>query len=195
MMPLVAADLTKKITDYWSTIWEKKTNSDTGKEYINIKKSYQDITECFGDIVVNYIKENLIATSPWTATYVPPTGSAVPDPMVLINYTVSLKSGYEKFKGGNKPSLWNASLNTLLQGAFELIMPAAFSPAKYALNPAGTVVIPGPTPDFQTNWTLFSASVCSTFIQNFKNPVPYSGFHNPVPATPFTGATTGMTLA
>jgi hypothetical protein len=195
MMPLVAADLAKKITDYWSTIWEKKTNPDTGKEYINIKKTYKDITEGFGDTVVNYIKENLLAISPWTATYVPPTGSAVPDPMVSINYTVALKSGYEKFKGGNNPALWNANLNKLLQGAFELIMPIAFTPAKYALNPVGIVVVPAPTPDFQTNWTLFAVSVCSTFIQNFKNPSPYSGVHNHVPATPFTGATTGMTLA
>jgi hypothetical protein len=104
-MPLIASDLARKIFNYWSSIWEKKTDPDTGKEYINIKKSYKDLTEGFGDVVVTYIKDNLIATSPWVAQYVPPTGGAIPDPMVLINYTVALKSGYEKFKGGDNPAL------------------------------------------------------------------------------------------
>jgi hypothetical protein len=194
-MPLVAAALAQQIVDYWSSIWEKKTNPDTGKEYINIKKSYQELTEGFGDVVVNYIQSNLLVTSPWVATYVPPSGTAVPDPMVLISYTVALKNGYEKFKGGDNPALWAANLNKLLQGAFELILPAAFTPTKHALNPLGMVIVPPATLDYQQNWNGFADSVCTTFILNFINPIPYTGVHNPVPATPFSGATTGMILA
>jgi hypothetical protein len=194
-VPLAAADMAGKIIDYWSSIWEKKTDPDTGKEYINIKKTHKDLTEGLGDVIVNYIKDNLLTSSPWVASYVPPSGSPVPDPMVLIHYTVALKSGYGKFKGGDTPAIWAANLNKLLQGAFELILPAAFNPAKYTLNPAGTVTVPAPTSDFQQNWNQFAVSVCSGFIRNFINPSPYSGVHNPVPATPFTGAATGMTLA
>jgi hypothetical protein len=193
-MPLVAANLAQQIFDYWPSIWEKKTNPDTGEEYINIKKEYKDLTEGFGDVVVNYIKDNLMVTSPWVAQYIPPTGPAIPDPLVLITYTVALKSGYAKFKGGNTQALWTANLNKLLQGALELMLPAFFSPANYSLNPAGMVVVPPPTADYQQNWNSFAVSVCSTFIVNFINPAPYSGVHNPVPATPFTGATTGMVL-
>jgi hypothetical protein len=194
-MSLVATDLAQHIVDYWSSIWEKKTNPDTGKEYINIKKGYNDLTEGLGDVIVNYIKNNLLVTSLWVAQYVPPSGSAIPDPMTLIPYTVAIKSGYEKFKGGNNQALWAANLNTLLRGSFELILPAAFSPAKYSLNPTGLVVVPPPTSDYKKNWNSFSASVCTTFIQSFINPSPYSGVHNLVPATPFAGATSGMVLA
>jgi hypothetical protein len=194
-MPLAATDLAQQIFDYWASIWEKKSDPDTGKEYINIKKSYKELTEGLGDEIVAYIKDNLLVISPWTGQYVPPSGSAIPDPMVLIHYSVALKSGYEKFKGGDNPALWAANFNKLLQGAFELILPANFSPAKYTLNPAGTVVVPPPTSDYQQNWNSFAVSVCSTFIQNFINPASYSGVHNPVPATPFTGAATGMNLA
>jgi hypothetical protein len=193
-MPLVAIDLSKKIFDYWDSIWEKKANPDTGNEYINIKKNYKELTEGLGDVIVAYIKDNLLVTSPWAAQYVPPSGSAIPDPVVLITYAVALKSGYEKFKGGNTNEVWAASLNKLLQGAFELNLPDYFSPAKHSLNPAGTVVVPKPTSDYKKNWTSFASSVCSTFIQRFINSAPYSGVHNPVPATPFTGTTTGMVL-
>lgn len=194
-MPLIAANLAQHLFDYWPSIWEKKINPDTGKEYINIKRSHKELTEGFGDVVVTYIKDNLAVTSPWVAQYVPPTGSAIADPLVLIQYTVALKSGYEKFKGGDNQALWAANLNKLLRGAFELILPAAFNPAKYSLNSSGTVVVPPPTSDYQQNWNSFATSVCSTFIQSFINPTQYSGIHNPVPATPFTGATTGMNLA
>lgn len=193
-MPLVAAALAQQIFDYWDSIWEKKPNQETGKEYITIKKSYRTLTEGFGDVVVNYLKDNLLVTSPWVAQYVPPSGIPIPDPMVLITYTVALKSGYEKFKGGNNPAVWAANLTKLLQGAFELHLPAAFNPATYSLNPAGAVVVPPPTPDYQQNWNSFAASVCATFILNFIHPIPYSGVHAPIPATPFTGATTGMIL-
>jgi hypothetical protein len=193
-MPLVATDLAQKICDYWASIWEKSTNPDTGKEYINLKKSYKELTEGLGDVIVTYIKDNLLVTSPWVAQYIPPSGSAIPDPVVFITYTVALKSGYEKFKGGNTHEVWAANLNKLLQGAFELNLPAYFSPAKYALNTTGTVVVPRPTADYQQNWSSFAVSVCATFIQRFINPSPYAGVHNPVPATPFTGTTTGMTL-
>jgi hypothetical protein len=193
-MPLVAASLAQNIMDYWASVWEKKTDPDTGKEYINIKNNYQELNEGFGDVVVKYIKDKLLATSPWAAAYVPPTGSPIPDPMILINYGVALKSGYEKFKGGDNPTTWAANLNKLLRGSFELNLPIAFNPAKHALNPLGTVVVPPATPDYQQNWNNFAVSVCSTFIQTFINPAPYSGAHNPVPATPFTGATTGMAL-
>jgi hypothetical protein len=194
-MPLVAADLAQHIMDYWSSVWDKKTDTNTGKESINIKKSYQELNEGLGDTIVNYIKNNLLVTSPWVATYVSPTGSPVPDPMILITYGVALKSGYEKFKGADNPVAWAANLNTLLRGAFELNLPAMFNPTKHTLNPLGTVVVPPAVADYRQNWTNFASSVCSTFIQTFINPAPYSGVHNPVPATPFTGATTGMVLS
>jgi hypothetical protein len=194
-MPLVAARLAQNIMDYWASVWEKKTDPETGKEYINIKKNYQELNEGLGDVVVKYIKDNLLATSPWVATYVPPASPPIPDPMILINYSVALKSGYEKFKGGDNPATWTANLNKLLRGAFELNLPVAFNPAKHAFNPLGTVVVPPATSDYQQNWNNFAVSVCSTFIQTFINPTPYSGVHNPVPVTPFTGATTGMVLS
>ena len=136
-MPLAAANLAQNIMDYWASVWEKKTDLDSGNEYINIKKGYRELNEGLGDTIVNYIKDNLLATSPWVATYVPPTGSPGPDPMILITYSVALKSGYEKFKGGDNPATWSENLNTLLRGAFELNLPAAFNPAKHALNPLG----------------------------------------------------------
>jgi hypothetical protein len=194
-MPLVAADLAQHIMDYWDSVWEKKTDPNTGKESINIKKSYQELNEGLGDTIVNYIKNNLLVTSPWVATYVPPTGSPVPDPMILITYGVALKSGYEKFKGADNPAAWVENLNRLLRGAFELNLPAMFNPTKHTLNPLGTVVVPPAVADYRQNWTNFASSVCLTFIQTFINPTPYSGVHNPIPATPFTGATTGMVLS
>jgi hypothetical protein len=129
------------------------------------------------------------------AAYIPPTGSPVPDPLLLISCGVALRSGYEKFKGGDTPAAWAGNLNTLLRGAFELTLPAAFNPAKHALNPLGTVVVPSASPDYRQNWNMFASSVCLTFIQTFINPVPYSGAHNPVPSMPFTGATTAMVLS
>jgi len=192
-MPLIPADLEKNIKDYWLTVWEKKKNPDTGDEYISLKKTYKDLTEGLGDVIVNYIKDNADVTSPWAATYVPPSGGSVPDPLILITYTIALKNGYEKFKGGNKSVLWAENLNKLLRGAFELNLPALFSPAKHSFNPMGTVVVPPPTLDYDQNWKSFSVSVCTTFKQSYVNPTQYSGTHS-VPGTPFSGATTGMTI-
>jgi hypothetical protein len=194
-MPLAAADLAQHIMDYWVSTWEKKTDPDTGNEYISMKKSHRELSEGLGDTIVNYIKNNLVVSSPWVAAYIPPTGSPVPDPLLLISYGVALRNGYEKFKGGDTPAAWAEHLNTLLRGAFELALPAAFTPAKHALNPLGTVVVPPASPDYRQNWHMFASSVCLTFIQTFGNPVPYSGVHNPVPLTPFTGMTSGMVLS
>jgi hypothetical protein len=181
--------------DYWSSTWEKKTDPDTGHEYIAMKKGYKELNEGLGDTIVKYIKENLVVSSPWAATYIPPTGSPVPDPALLINYGVALRSGYEKFKGADNPAAWAENLNKLLRGAFELTLPVAFNPAKHTLNPLGTVVVPPASPDYRQNWHTFASSLCLTFIQTFINPTPYSGVHNPVSATPFTGMTAGMVLS
>jgi hypothetical protein len=64
--------------------------------------------------------------------------------MILISYGIALKSDYEKFKGADNPAAWVENLNRLLRGAFKLNLPAAFNPAKHALNPLGTVVVPRP---------------------------------------------------